>query len=128
MEMGLDLGFYKDGEEILYFRNHWDLIQLFHPKEEDYHRPSDDFTVSERMFVDALRAVEDQMMSSGIPFPILPARTPRLPKEFEQEVPEYFCHEEPEDWEAALPHYRILLTRLLEMVRREGPLICGWSA
>jgi hypothetical protein len=35
---------------------------------------------------------------------------------------------DPEDWLATLPYYRVLLYQLLEDVRADGCLVCGWNA
>jgi len=61
-----------------------------------------------------------------MPLEPLPEWVPDQFQDLLHEVPKDFCFEEPECWTSALTHYRVLLTRLLTIVRREGVLICGW--
>jgi len=61
-----------------------------------------------------------------MPLEPLPEWVPDQFQDLPHEVPKDFCFEEPECWTSALTHYRVLLTRLLTIVRREGVLICGW--
>lgn len=75
-----------------------------------------------------LAKIEAEMEREGLPLEPLAERLPASFEDFREEVPEGFCFEEPADWTSSLPHYRVLLTRLLALVRHEGVLICSWSA
>lgn len=68
------------------------------------------------MVTSLLEGIEADLRALGAPVP------PRAdPDELSHEtlcrgVPEGFCDEPPETWRRALPHYRLLLTRLLALV------------
>jgi hypothetical protein len=127
--MGLDVGYYNQaGEEVLGFRNHHDLAALFFAEPAVTIEPYADFYVTRPMVESILAKIEAEMERAGLPLEPLAERLPASFEDFREEVPEGFCFEEPADWTSSLPHYRVLLTRLLALVRHEGVLICSWSA
>lgn len=79
------------------------------------------------MVASILAKIEAEVERAGLPLKPLAERLPRSFNDFLDEVPEEFCFEEPADWTSSLPHYRVLLARLLVLVRHEGVLICSWS-
>jgi len=126
--MGLDLGFYTgDGTGVLEFRGHDGLLDRILAVTHDRIAPFSDFHVTRPMVTSLLAGIEADLRALGAPV------APRTdPDELSREnlcrgVPEGFCDEPPETWRQALPHYRLLLTRLLDLVDAEGHVICSWS-
>ncbi|WP_340110608.1 hypothetical protein [Pikeienuella sp. HZG-20] len=126
--MGLDIGFYTYNEEtVLTLRKHHDFLDLFLEKPLVTLEPYSDFYVTPDMVAAVLADVEGQMRCAGMACPVLKEEFCET-EGIQQGLPEGFCDEEPEDWEAALPYYRLLLKRLLAAVEDKPNLICGWSA
>lgn len=128
--MGLDLGFYtRDGTGVLEFRGHDGLLDriLVGTTHDDTIAPFSDFHVTRSMVTSLLAGIEADLRALGAPVP------PRAdPGEVSREtlcrgVPGGFFDEPPETWRQALPHYHLLLTRLLALVDAEGHVICSWS-
>lgn len=127
--MGLDYGFYNQNEDaLLAFRNHHRLLDLLSAEPHVTVEPYDDFYVTSPMVAALLGKIEAEMKANGQPLKPIDARRPKSRRKFIDGIPTHFCDREPESWIDALPHYRVLLTRLLALVRHEGVLICGWSA
>ena len=127
--MGLDIGFYtKDETEILGLRNHHDILSRLLKQPHTTIEPYSDFYVTPDMVEAVLADVEDDMEEEGMELPVLKEDVPDAPKAMLQGLPEDFCDEEPSDWRSALPHHRLLLTRLLAVAEEEPALICSWSA
>lgn len=126
--MSLDLGFFRQDEsEALYFRNHWDLLDMFaaEPLVFPYPDSPNDFYVTRPLLAAVIAKIEAEMDENNLP--IILHDSPEF-AELENAVPENFTCAEPDDWVGALPHYRVLLYRLLADVRADGCLICGWNA
>ncbi|GHF76499.1 hypothetical protein [Seohaeicola zhoushanensis] len=127
--MGLDIGFYRQDEtEALGFRNHGDLFDMIIAQPHVRVEPYDDFYVTRPMVTAVLEEIEEEMTANGLPLPTLPDRDTIEFADLRSAIPREFFFGEPDDWVAALPFYRVLLTELLDDVRRDGCLICGWSA
>ncbi|GHF75954.1 hypothetical protein [Seohaeicola zhoushanensis] len=127
--MGLDIGFYRQDEtEALGFRNHGDLFDMFIAQPHVRVEPYDDFYVTRPMVTAVLEEIEEEMTANGLPPPTLPDRDTIEFADLRSAIPREFFFGEPDDWVAALPFYRVLLAELLDDVRRDGCLICGWSA
>ena len=127
--MGLDIGFYRQDEtEALGFRNHGDLFDIFIAQPHVRVEPHDDFYVTRPMVMSVLEEIEDEMAAGGLPLPPLPDRDTLAFAALRSTIPHDFFWGEPDDWMTALPFSRVLLTELLDDVRRDGCLICGWSA
>jgi hypothetical protein len=127
--MGLDIGFYtEDDEQLLGLRNHHGLLRLFLDQPHDTIGGYDDFYVTAEMVGAVLEAVEEEMEDAGMTLPELPQDGAQTSGDLMRDLPEDFCDEEPDEWTAALPHYRVLLAFLLVAAEEERTLICGWSA
>lgn len=127
-DMDDNTGFYNQSEEeLLSFHNHHDLVQMFGEEPSVRIEPSSDYYVTRPMVWNVLRRIEEDMIVRGQPMPELSEKIPRSFEDFASEVPEGFFDGEPDDWDAALPYYRVILTRLLALVRAEGVLICAWD-
>ncbi|SEK10283.1 hypothetical protein MAA5396_04841 [Marinovum algicola] len=124
--MSLDYAFYRQDEiEVLRFRNHSEFLDMFTAEPLVQLETVHDFYVTRRMVSAIIEKIEREMAQHGLPMP------PNDSEEFaelEYAVPEDFYWSEPEDWVAALPYYRVLLYILLEDVRADGCLVCGWDA
>ncbi|MBR9765835.1 MAG: hypothetical protein GYB53_20525 [Rhodobacteraceae bacterium] len=123
--MSLDYAFYRQDEiEVLRFRNHCEFLEMFTAEPQVQLETEHDFYVRRRMVSAFIEKIEREMAQHGLPLP------PNESEEFaelEYAVPEDFYWSEPEDWVAALPYYRVLLYILLEDVRADGCLVCGWD-
>lgn len=127
--MGLDIGFYTENEEaILAFRNHHGLLNRLLAQPHDKIEPYSDFHVTDRTIETILEDIEIDMEDLGLPVPHQDIRNAVAPENLCNGVPGDFCDSEPDNWAYALPHYHLLLTRLLAYIRAEGSVICGWSA
>lgn len=118
--MGLDVGFYRNEEQIFYLRNHHDFFALFDEhiggRVDDIH---DDFYVT----LDTLDLV-GMKLDDLFAFCDIPASHALT------EVPARFHNLDARD--AALDDLLCYYPACLELLRSDviehGPLICGWSA
>lgn len=120
MVMGLDIGFYKNGEELLYLRNHDEFLDLFINQEVQRVRPDyDDFYVDMRVLNGVAADLREDVREHGLTKADLP-----------DEVPASFWHlnARATPWEILLPVYPLLVWSLRSAVYERGTLICGWSA
>lgn len=127
--MGLDFGFYRQDEtEAFGFRNHNDFFDLLCSRPLVRIEPYTDFYVTRPMVSSMLKDIEDEMRAEGLLLCALPEPgTDAFVVQLDA-VPMDFFWEEPDNWQAALPIYRIILANLLEEIKSDGCLICGWSA
>ncbi len=118
--MGLDVGFYRDGEEVFDLRNHHDLFEFFADAsagnvDEIY----DDFYVT----LDTLDIVgtmlEKEFAACGL-----------APSKALTEIPEQFHHLDARDekWAQLLRYYPAIIAFLRSEIVESGPLVCSWSA
>lgn len=125
--MGLDYSFFKqDTTEVLSFRQHIDLFEMLVSEPLVCIEPYSDFYVTRPMITSLIEKIEDEMRDCGLSVPDLPASDDL--KRLCAAVPMQFFWSDPDDWQSALPTYRLLLTDLLSEVMKEGCLICGCSA
>ena len=118
--MGLDLSFYKDGEELLYLRNHDEFLDLFsNQKAQEVQPEYTDFYVDMTVLNGVASDLQQEIRALGLTQRQLP-----------REVPESFW-----DLDArAAPRedlfsvYPLLVQNLRRAVYERGTLICGWSA
>lgn len=118
--MGLDISFYRDGEEVFYLRNHDDLFGNFADAsagnvDEIY----DDFyvTLDTLEMVDAM--LESQFAACGL-----------APSDALTEIPEQFHDLDARDaeWVQLLRYYPAIIELLRSEITDSGPLVCSWSA
>ncbi|GAW36936.1 hypothetical protein RA2_04011 [Roseovarius sp. A-2] len=127
--MSLDFGFNRQDESVaLWFHNHWDFLDMFTEEPLVQLETPNDFYVTRPMVSAVIKKIEAEMVENDQPVPAMPACHTQEFAMLEEAIPWDFHCAEPEDWEAALPHYRVLLYRLLADVRTDGCLICGWDA
>lgn len=128
--MGMDIDFLDlRGEDRLYLRNHWQLMDLIFDQPHVRVRPEyDDIYVTPPMLENVLDRIEDEMDANGMPSGAITPQQPQTQEDFLEGLPSGFCSSGPDSWVAALPHYRILVSRLLTLARNQGALICSWSA
>ncbi|OWU66871.1 hypothetical protein, partial [Phaeobacter sp. 22II1-1F12B] len=62
---------------------------------------------------------EDEMLGAEMDLPELDIGNPQTPEDVVAGLPEHFCGYEPTNWTAALPHYRLLFSRLIPIARQE---------
>lgn len=127
--MGLDFGFYRQDEtEALGFRNHHDLFDMLCSRPLVQIEPYTDFYVTRPMIEAVLEEIEENMRTNGSSLDALPKPGTDVFSAILNAIPESFYWSEPGNTQAALLIYWILLTDLLEEIRKDGCLICGWSA
>ncbi len=118
--MGLDVGFFRDEEEIFYLRNHHDFFELFDEqvggRVDDIH---DDFYVT----LDTLDLVDARLEQLFAYWEI--AESLAL-----AEVPAHFYDLDVRDTELddLLRYYPAFVELMRSDIIEYGPLICGWSA
>ncbi|MGM0662484.1 MAG: hypothetical protein ACQEUH_15120 [Pseudomonadota bacterium] len=117
--MGLDVGFYHQGEELFYFRNHREFFGLFDDAiggrvSDEY----DDFYVTE----DTLDEVEAELRAW-----LLDAKLTE--QDMVTSIPDWFW-DDPRDLTSKemLRHYPAVVQRMREAVEEHGCLVCGYSA
>lgn len=124
--MGLYYAFHRQDESVaLEYRKHGEFLDMFTEEPLVQLETVHDFYVTRRMVTAVIEKVEREMAQHGLALP------PHDSEEFadlQYAVPEDFYWSDPEDWLAALPCYRVLLYQLLEDVRADGCLVCGWNA
>ncbi len=118
--MGLDIGFYRNEEEVFYLRNHCSFFTLIDEhvggRVDAIH---DDFYVTLHT-LDLVDARLKQLFAScGI---ALSAALTDIPDEFHDLEPEDLA------WDDLLPYYPAVVELLRSDILKHGPLICGWSA
>jgi hypothetical protein len=117
--MGLDIGFYKDGEVIFDLHNHDDFLELFFSQKVQQVRSEyTDFYVDFRVLNGVSEALREEFREHGLTEADVP-----------EEVPGTFWHLDARatPWETLLPIYPLLVRILRRVVYERGPLICGWS-
>lgn len=114
--MGLDIDIMThDNEDMVSFRRHEILLDRLNAVVEDTERP--ELGVSELKSL--VEEFEDEMIEAGMSLPELDIGNPQTQKDIVAGLPEYFCDDAPKDWAAALPHYRLLFSRLIPIARQE---------
>lgn len=127
--MGLEVGFYaKGGDEVISLRNHHRFTDLLFEEPGEIIAPYSDFRVTALSVEVLLAKIENEMEEHGLRSAPRPRRCPAPAQELLDDIPDSFCRDEPERWSEALPHYQLLLVGLLALIRRDGALICSWSA
>lgn len=104
-----------DNEDMVSFRSHENLLDRLNAVVEDTERP--ELGVSE--LESLVEGFEDEMLGAEMDLPELDIGNPQTPEDIVDGLPEYFCDDEPKDWTAALPHYRLLFSRLIPIARQE---------
>lgn len=104
-----------DNEKMVSFRSHEILLDRLNAVVEDTERP--ELGVSELKSL--VEELEDELLEAEIDLPELDIGNPQTPEDIVAGLPEYFCGYEPTNWTAALPHYRLLFSRLIPIARQE---------
>jgi len=118
--MGLDIGFYRDGESIFDLRNHDKFLDLFLSQNVQRVRSEySDFYIDFRVLNGVCEALRGEFSKHGLTEADMP-----------EEVPETFWDLDARatPWETLLPVYALLVGTLRREVYEHGRLICGWSA
>lgn len=127
--MGLDIGFYTIyGDELLSFRNHHYLLEVFLAQPHETIEPYSDFYVTLHMLEHALAEIGDTQAAPFNALSNLPVNAEGNKGDVLAGIPDRFCDEEPRDLAAASPLYKTLLTRLQAILATQDVLICSWSA
>ena len=114
--MGLDIDILThDNEEMVSFRSHEILLDRLNAVVEDTERP--ELGVGELKSL--VEEFEDEMLGAEMDLPELDIGNPQTPEDVVAGLPEHFCGYEPTNWTAALPHYRLLFSRLIPIARQE---------
>lgn len=114
--MGLDIDILThDNEEMVSFRSHEILLDRLNAVVEDTERP--ELGVGE--LESLVEEFEDEMLGAEMDLPELDIGNPQTPEDVVAGLPEHFCGYEPTNWTAALPHYRLLFSRLIPIARQE---------
>ena len=114
--MGLDIDIMThDNEEMVSFRSHEILLHRLYAVVEDTERPE----LGVRELESLVEEFEDEMLEAEMDLPELDIGNPQTPEDIVAGLPEDFCGDEPKDWTAALPHYRLLFSRLIPIARQE---------
>tara|TARA_R110002049_G_scaffold299897_1_gene490376 strand:+ start:418 stop:774 length:357 start_codon:yes stop_codon:yes gene_type:complete len=118
--MGLDIGFYCDGEEVFYLRNHDGLFEFFADANSGYvDDVYSDFyvTLGTLHLVEAM--LEMEFTCRGL---VHSDALTELPDEFHK------MDAREEEWEQLLRYYPAIVELLRLKIVASGPLICSWSA
>lgn len=114
--MGLDIDILThDNEEMVSFRSHEILLDRLNAVVEDTERPEPGVGELESL----VEEFEDEMLGAEMDLPELDIGNPQTPEDVVAGLPEHFCGYEPTNWTAALPHYRLLFSRLIPIARQE---------
>lgn len=117
--MGLDIDIMThDNEEMVSFRSHEILLDRLNAVVEDTERP--ELGVSE--LESLVEEFEDEMLEAEMDLPELDIGNPQTQEDVVAGLPVGFCDTEPGNWTAALPHYRLLFSRLIPIARQEAYL------
>ena len=118
--MGLDIGFYKDGEAIFDLRNHDEFLRLFFQQNvKRVHSEYTDFHVDFRVLNGVSEALREEFRKHSLTVADIP-----------EEVPATFWDLDARatPWETMLPFYPLLVQILRRELYKRGRLICSWSA
>lgn len=118
--MGLDIGFYRDGEEVFSLRNHDEFFEaLVEGSGGDVYEDYSDFCVTLDTLAVLEGMIEDGFTDCGL-----------CPDEALADIPDAFHNLNAQDaeWKDLLRYYPAIVAFLAEDISANGPLICGWSA
>ena len=118
--MGLDIGFYRDGEEVFSLRNHDEFFEaLAEGSGGDVYEGYSDFYVTLDTLAVLEGMIEDGFTDCGL-----------SPDEALADIPDAFHDLDARDteWKDLLRYYPAIFAFLAEDICENGTLICGWSA
>ena len=118
--MGLDVGFYRNGEEVFDLSNHDDLFEFFSDaRAGNVDETYSDFYITLDTLDMVVAMLEIQFAAWGF-----------APSEAPTEIPEQFhdLDARDEEWEQLLRYYPAIIALLRSEIIESGPLICSWSA
>tara|TARA_R110002124_G_scaffold97642_2_gene242637 strand:+ start:1287 stop:1643 length:357 start_codon:yes stop_codon:yes gene_type:complete len=118
--MGLDVGFYRNKEEIFYLRNHRDFLTLF---DEDIGGRVNDIYNDFYVTLETIDLVDAMLAELFIDCKI-PASSALT--EVSDRIHEMDARDE--DLKDLLCYYPAIIRMLRADITKHGPLICGWSA
>ena len=118
--MGLDVGYYRDHEELYYVRGHFELFCLFDSRmAETVYDGYDDFYVTEDMLDDVADKLEKWLKSEGLSAVVIDPNAYRKLDDL---------NERTDSWAELLPCYVAFIDMLRDDVDLNGPLVCSYSA
>ena len=118
--MGLDVGYYRNHEELYYVRGHYELFCLFDSsKAEIVYEDYDDFYVTEDMLDDVAVKLEGWLKSEGLSAVVIDPNAYRKLDDL---------NERTDSWADLLPSYVAFVAKLRDDVYLHGPLVCSYSA
>jgi len=118
--MGLDIGFYRDGEEVFCLRNHDGLFDAFAKGSAgNVYEAYSDFYVTLGTLAVVATMLKKEFAASGL---TLADALSDVPEEF------YDLDARAADWKDLLRYYPAVVTFLANDIIENGPLICSWSA
>ncbi|MFG6531565.1 MULTISPECIES: hypothetical protein [unclassified Sulfitobacter] len=118
--MGLDMGFYRDGEEVFYLRNHDRLFDAFAKGSGgNVYEGYSDFYVTLGTLAVVATMLEKELAASGL---TLADALSDIPEELHD------LDARAAEWKDLLRYYPAVVTFLANDIVENGPLICSWSA
>ena len=118
--MGLDIGFYRDGEEVFYLRNHDDLFEaLAEGSGGNVYNGYSEFYVTLHTLAVVAIMIKKEFAACAL-----------TADDALSEIPEQFhsLDARAAEWKELLRYYPAIVAFLANDIILNGPLICGWSA
>ena len=118
--MGLDIGFYWDGEEVFYLRNHDDLFEaLAEGSGGNVYDTYSDFYVTLGTLAVVATMLKKEFAALGL-----------TAADAVSDISEKFYDLDARDaeWKDLLRHSPAVVTFLAKDIVENGPLICSWPA
>jgi len=118
--MGLDIGFYRDGEEVFYMRNHDDLFAAFaEGSGGNVYDGYSDFYVTLGTLEVVATTLKKEFAALGL---TAADAVSDIPEKF------YDLDARAAEWKELLRYYPAIVVFLAKDIVENGPLICSWSA
>lgn len=118
--MGLDIGFYRNGEEVFYLRNDDNLFAaLVEGSGGDVYDGYSDFYVTLHTLAVVASMIKEEFAACAL-----------TAGDALSEIPEQFhsLDARTAEWKELLCYYPAIVALLAKDIIVNGPLICGWSA
>ena len=118
--MGLDIGFYRDGEEVFYLRNHDDFFDaLVKGSGGNVYDGYTDFYVTLGTLEVVAAMLSKEFAALGL-----------TGADAVSDIPEKFhdLDARAAEWKELLRYYPAIVVFLAKDIVENGPLICSWSA